>query len=488
MPKTPIVSFVIPVYQKAPEVFERCLRSLFDMSLKEIEVIAVFDGRDKELEAVAKRFPKVKQVIIEHGGACKARNAGTKIATGKYVSAWDADCFAKPEMAKRWLQEFDAVPDADFVYSGYELTNEGGASESEPFDVHSLTCGNYISSMAPIKRERAPLWDETLDAAQDWDFWLTAVENGCKGAYIPGSGFVTDAGGQGISSEFWAPSKRNETMRIVREKHGLGNRPIGVFSTFFTQRALKIAKILGADLIKPTGKDPRKYEVIFNLGYGGMSRFEGIAEEVTKFQYWLPHEIEVLPTKAYETVKETVRVATGVINLCNTQYELNKLEALGVKAQILPLPIALEDLKNVQTKLPEEFSALVLTDEAYGKLLKELQQDLPHIKFGIAGGKTADYSAVISFYQFAALDEPIAVAHVNGRNVISNIQAPYCGYIDPTLNWDEFKKELYAKIREVRSSPFNALAQAHYTQQVDPLKFRMGLFAMIPSPKLEVVS
>jgi glycosyltransferase involved in cell wall biosynthesis len=486
MPKLPTFSFYIPVYKKSPAVFERCLSSLCDMSMKDIEIICVFDGPDAELEAIAKSFKGVRSFVIEHGGAPKARNKGLSEARGKYVVAWDADCFAKPEMAKRWLQEFEATG-ADFVYTGYELTNERGGFTAEEFDPYSLTCGNYISTMSPILRSKAPLWEEDIQAAQDWNYWLTAVQNGCKGAFIPGSGFLTDPGTGGISAAGWSAEKRDETIRIIKERRGIPIREIGIYSQNYTHRALKLAKILGADYINPsgTGASPETYRMIINLGYTFLSRQEG-TKNVATVQYWMPGEIAGLAVAQYPVVMETIRVAKGVLNLCNTHYEQNKLAELGITAEVVPLPLADEDVNNVQTNLPEKFSVLVVTDDSYGKLLREIQQDLPHITFGYGSGKAADYSCLLSFYTFASLDDAILVAHANGRNVISNVQAPFCGFVDPAQDWESFKKELYEKIREARALPFNKEAQEHYLGLTSPAKFRERILGYL-STKLEVV-
>lgn len=482
MPKQPLISFYIPVYKKPPEVFRNCLKSLFDMSFKEIEVIAVFDGVDLDLQTVAEEFKKVKIVVIPHGGAPKARNAGLQIAKGTYVVAWDADCLAKPEMAKRWMQEFEAVPDADFVYTGYEISKERGGFDSESFDAYSLTCGNYISSMSPIKREKAPQWDESLKAAQDWDYWLTAVENGCKGVWIPGPGFIADSPEEGISAKHWTQETRGETMRIVREKHGIPEREIGVYSVRYYDRAVKIAKILDADVIKSTGRSPEEYKMLINLGHGNISasRFDGISKETVKIQFWFPLEVEALAEAKYTSVTEMARISKEVKSFCGTIYEQKKLESFGIEADVLPLALAEEDLAKAETKLPDQHSVLVLVDENYAKLLKELEVDLPHITFGWNQGKVKDFSCVVSFYQFATLDEAILIAHINGRNVISNIQAPYCGFIDPTQTWESFKKELYYKIREYKTKPFNEEAKALYLDLVDPKKFKEELTALKP--------
>lgn len=483
----PILSFVVPVYKKPPEVFEKCLASLFDCSLKDIEVIAVFDGPNEELELVAKRYPKVQVHTIEHGGAPKARNYGLDLAKGKYVCFWDSDCYIKPDGPKRWVQEFEST-NADFVYFGYEVAGEGGEFTPESFNPYSLQCGNYVSTMSPIKRDKAPKWDETLPAAQDWDYFLTAVEQGLKGVWIEGAGFVTDKADRnqidrnvGLASD-----KREDIITQIRAKHNIPDRSVGVYSASYHERAIKLAQILGADVIKPTGRTPAYYKTIVNLGYNFMSRWEGIPEDTKRVQYWIPGEIEGLKHAKYSVVMETIRIAKKTTNYCNTPYEKNKLEELGIEAEILPLPLAEADLAKVQTKLPEKFSVLVATDQAYSDLLKDLAVDLPHIEFLYkSAAKVEDFSCFLSFYQFAALDNAMLVAQVNGRHVISNVQAPYCGFIDPDQSWEKFKKELYAKIAEAKNKAFNQEAQTHYLEFSNPKAFKEAIEGL--SKTLEVL-
>ena len=455
------------------------------MSLKDIEVIAVFDGSNPELEKVATEFAEVQSIVIEHGGAPKARNTGLGRTTGKYVWFWDADCYIKPDHAKRMMEEFEAT-DADFVYSGYEMAEGQGEFQSEAFDAYSLQSGNYISSMAPIKRVKAPRWDESLEAGQDWDYWLTAVEKGLKGVFVEGSGFITDTYRTGLSSTKWSSENRDNTIYTVRRKHGIPDREIGVFTMNYRAMGIKLAQVLGADVIKPTGPTPTVYKMIVNLGYSFLSRFEGISDDVVKVQYWIPGEIEGLmaPAASYKTVMETIRVSKKVKNYCGTDYEKNKLSEIGIESEVMPLPLLKEDMLKVSHKLPEKFTILLATDKSYSDLLKDVSVDLPHIKIIHNAGKMADFSCFISFYQFAALDSAMLMAHVNGRHVISNVQAPYCGFIDPELSWEKFKRELYDKIREVMEKPLNQDAQDYYLTQADPARFYETIHALIPSGQL----
>lgn len=488
MAKEITFSFVIPVYKKTEDIFRNCLKSLFDQSLKSFEVICVFDGPDEALQKVAYEFPKVKtHILTERRGAPFVRNLGLEQAKGKYVWFWDADCYIRPDHAERMKMEFEAVPDADFVYSGFDMAEGGGSMDSESFDRYSLECGNYISSMAPIKREKAFKWDETLEAGQDWDYWLTATEKGLKGVFVEGSGFVTDAYKTGLSSDKWSMANRDNTILTIRHKHGIPDREIGVYSAGYRIRGIQMARILEADLIKPTGLTPTRYKTIFNLGYSLMSRFDGISEDVTKIQYWLPGEIEGLRDAKYSTVMETVKISKKVINLCGTQYEQNKLSELGVDCSVLPLPLLPEEMAKVSKELPKEFSILMATDEAYAKLLKEVEVDLPHIKFGYNAGRVSDYSCFMSFYQFAALDAAMLAALVNGRHVISNVQAEYTGFTDPDQSWEKFKADLYEQVRELSTKPLNKEAQDHYLAIAGPEKFREAIIAM-RKPTLEVVN
>lgn len=487
MSKNPILSFVIPVFKKSPETFEKCLAHLQDMSLKEIEIIAVFDGPDPVLEEVAGRF-KVKKLVIEHGGAPKARNAGREISIGKYISFFDADCFAVPEMAKRWVEEFERTG-ADFVYSGYKFTNEQGAYDSEQFDPYSLQCGNFIASMFPILREKCPKWDESLKAAQDWDFWLTAVENGCKGSFIQGYGFETEPLTAGsISYSGWSPENREETIRIVREKHGIYQRQVGISASVYSMKALHIAKMMKADLIKDTGVSNKNYKLILSLGYGPQTRFPGASPECVKIQFWMPWDIDCLYAISYKTARETIRLANEEIthNYCNDVISKKRLADLGIDAEVVPLPTDIDDLETI---LPEDFKVLIDADKAYMPILKDLPKAVPHIKMDFLSS-TADikeYSLLISFYEHPTVDEGMRRFLLNGRHLITNVQSPYCGYIDTNVSHPTFKNDIISRILDARALPFNEKAQGYYKQLVDPTKFCEKVKGYMPPIPLEML-
>lgn len=489
MSKEPTLSFCIPVYRKHPEVFERCLESLYDMSFKDFEVICVFDGPDPELEKVAAKFKKVKSFVIEHGGAPKARNEAFRHSTGKYISFWDADCYAKPEMAAMWIETFKRNPNAAFVYSGYEFTREGmDPVNGEPFDLHSLQSGNFIASMFPVERSHVVNWDESLKGAQDWDFWLTIAENGGQGVFIQGYGFITEPSTSGsISWDAWSSGNRDETIRIVREKHGI-KRNIGVFGPMNFLKALHIAKLVNGDVIKGSGLSLKHYDMIVNVGYSPMIRFEGVKPTAVKIQYWMPWDIDCLEQIAHRTAKLTIELANKEVNhhFCNEMVSRNRLESLGIKAEILPLPT---EIDNLETALPETFRVLIDTDKTYAPVTKDLEKDLPYIQIDRleSAAPLTNYSLLISFYEHPTIDEAMRKFLLNGRNVISNVQAPFCGFLDLEVSHPEFRRELITRIRLARELPFNKEAQEYYRVLVDPRKFKERLMEL-KKPELEVIN
>lgn len=88
------VSVIIPVYN-VEKYIEKCLDSVCNQTLREIEIICVNDGStDKSMEPVKRKAKEDKRIVIlekENGGLSSARNAGLDIAGGEYVLFLDSD-------------------------------------------------------------------------------------------------------------------------------------------------------------------------------------------------------------------------------------------------------------------------------------------------------------------------------------------------------------------------------------------------------------
>ncbi len=117
----PIVSVIVPVYN-VEAYLERCLESLRKQTLEQIEIICVNDGSTDNslaiLEAAQEKIPNLVIHSQENGGLSAARNAGMKIARGRYVGFVDSDDWVEPVMFQKMAEALDAHPECEFAMCG----------------------------------------------------------------------------------------------------------------------------------------------------------------------------------------------------------------------------------------------------------------------------------------------------------------------------------------------------------------------------------
>lgn len=94
MTKQPAISVIIPIFNAAP-FLKRCLDSLGQQTLTDIEIICVNDGStDESLEILNEQAvadPRIVIVNQSNAGQSAARNAGIACASGQYFGFVDAD-------------------------------------------------------------------------------------------------------------------------------------------------------------------------------------------------------------------------------------------------------------------------------------------------------------------------------------------------------------------------------------------------------------
>ena len=108
------VSVILPIYN-VESFLPRCLDSLINQTLKEIEIICVNDGSTDNSLSILEDYSKLDSRIIiideENHNAGYARNQGLKIAKGEYLSFLDSDDFFNEnmlELAYKRAKRFDA--------------------------------------------------------------------------------------------------------------------------------------------------------------------------------------------------------------------------------------------------------------------------------------------------------------------------------------------------------------------------------------------
>ena len=89
------ISVIVPVYN-VENYLEKCLNSLVNQTLEEIEILVINDGStddsQKIIDEFQKKFPqKIKAFSKENGGLSDARNFGIDRATGEFLAFVDSD-------------------------------------------------------------------------------------------------------------------------------------------------------------------------------------------------------------------------------------------------------------------------------------------------------------------------------------------------------------------------------------------------------------
>lgn len=102
----PKVSVIIPVYN-AEKYLHKCVDSVLNQTLDDIEIILVDDGSTDTSPAICddyeRQYDNIKVIHKENGGASVARNVGLDNATGEYVGFVDSDDYIAPEMYEKLL-------------------------------------------------------------------------------------------------------------------------------------------------------------------------------------------------------------------------------------------------------------------------------------------------------------------------------------------------------------------------------------------------
>lgn len=136
----PKISIIIPVYN-VESFLKRCVDSALKQSLEDLEIILVDDGSPDNSPTICDQYAdedhRVRVIHKENGGLASARNAGLKIAKGKYIFFLDSDDWLEPdgmEILYHKAEEYQV----DFVRYRAFRTNWPGLPENAPCKVEAV--------------------------------------------------------------------------------------------------------------------------------------------------------------------------------------------------------------------------------------------------------------------------------------------------------------------------------------------------------------
>lgn len=197
----PEISIILPTYNRA-SLLTRAIQSVIAQSYQDWELIIWDDGSSDNLRDVVMGFddPRICYFYAENMGAATARNQAISRAKGDYLAFLDSDDEWMEDKLLIQIEELQAHPEIDFIFSDFENVNtvqnrrginfsdfqdafqvmtkseiDPGFFEIERGFLESLALGNYIATDSVVVRKSVILknggFNETLRNSEDYELW-----------------------------------------------------------------------------------------------------------------------------------------------------------------------------------------------------------------------------------------------------------------------------------------------------------------------------
>jgi glycosyltransferase involved in cell wall biosynthesis len=181
-----LVSIIIPCYNQASFLAET-LDSVLQQTYVNWECIIVNDGSSDNTEEIANIYcnkdPRFKYFHKTNGGLSSARNAGIQQSNGTYILPLDSDDKIGSEYLRLGVEILNSNDKIKIAYCKAELFGEKSCLWELPqYSFERILGGNVIFCSALYRRTD---YDKTtgynqnmIHGFEDWDFWLSILENG----------------------------------------------------------------------------------------------------------------------------------------------------------------------------------------------------------------------------------------------------------------------------------------------------------------------
>jgi glycosyltransferase involved in cell wall biosynthesis len=190
----PLVSVVIPAYNSERFLGE-AIESVLAQTYATVETIVVDDGSSDGTIEVARAHPGVTVIEQENSGPSAARNRGFAASHGEFIAFHDSDDVMTPDKLAVQVGHMLDNPAVGCVLAEQELIVEEGAEL--PFWVEGTEVEVVMPPRPPeledepmvhpmtmvVRREtfeRVGDFDESMRAAEDFDWMLRATEEGVE--------------------------------------------------------------------------------------------------------------------------------------------------------------------------------------------------------------------------------------------------------------------------------------------------------------------
>jgi len=162
------ISVIVPAY-KTYEYISKCLDSILNQTLKDIEIIVINDGSPDDCESIildyAGRDDRLKYYRQENVGLGMTRNKGIEKASGEYLAFVDSDDFIEPDMMLRMYEkavsrEFDVVVCETYMNEKEKQYLRSSLSGTDDIDLMNCNTRDFLRNILFTNKYRYCAWDK----------------------------------------------------------------------------------------------------------------------------------------------------------------------------------------------------------------------------------------------------------------------------------------------------------------------------------------
>ena len=277
-----LVSIIIPVY-RSKKYIERCIRSVFDQTYKDLEIIIVDDcGKDGSIDIIKRVMMEYPEVVSKvrfiynefNKGCAAARREGMKDATGQYIIQIDSDDYADSTMVEKLVNKAQKE-NADMVVCNYYHCNSERISMvkvSPPSSisefVNQLLLG-YLHAGAWNKLMRRSIIKDHniypvpgINMGDDMTILIQALSYMNRISYVPESLYFYNRNAEGsVSRTNYSIVNDIKLINLLQsffDEHHDDHQIIKCFEMFKLGR-------LGRNLLYNDLKEVERYQEVFNV-------------------------------------------------------------------------------------------------------------------------------------------------------------------------------------------------------------------------------
>ena len=217
MSTLPLVSIVLPTYNRA-HLLPRSIDSVLAQTYSAWELIVVDDRSTDATRDVVREYVnrdrRIRYVENTHKQGCAgARNQGREAAGAAFIAFIDSDDTWRPHHLGAIMELFVRNDDVDWIYADSEIVEDGvvvtrsvfrelwknrqelrvfrrgalSVMDSDGLLEHAIQHGLYAACQSSVMRTRlfeSTVFDEELQATEDWLFALEIIYKGYRIGYV----------------------------------------------------------------------------------------------------------------------------------------------------------------------------------------------------------------------------------------------------------------------------------------------------------------